>query len=315
MFQWLTDWLFPKASLPPAVVTPPAPPQAPVIGISGSNSDSPSVRAMMAMVRTQGGVPLFLGNHAERDPRSDLAKIDALMVMGSADIDPALYGESKHPKTDIDKDHARTAYEFAALKEAIAQGMPVLAVCGGEQRLNVLLGGTLHQHVPDLVGGESMHAQQDDGVPPFCPVQVIRMEPGSCLSDMARGIRSVYAPAHAVLPEGAVAENSMHHQAVNRIGGGLRLAARSADGIIEAIEADPAGPFGNQFLLGVQWHPEFGASELGPRIVQAAVDAGQYYAQSQRRSHPLYQAVEESMKSALPSMRAKTGEPSLGRAA
>jgi putative glutamine amidotransferase len=286
---------------------------APVIGISGSSAGSASVRAMIRQIQDTGAVAVFLGNHGQRDAGADLQKIDALVVLGNdRDIDPAKYGAARdaHTKSEDDtpEGRARSRYEEALLKGAMESKMPVLGVCGGMQRINVLCGGSLHQHVPDLVG-HNEHAQQDYQVAPSIPVQPILLGKGTELSGIAGEISMVYAPGHAAPPPSVILENSMHHQAVNLVGEGLRPSAFSDDKVqlpngqpsllVEAIEADPKGKFGGQFLMGVQWHPEFGASPLGEKIAQHVAAAAQNYAISTNREHSIGEVQRENMLSTL----------------
>ena len=127
----------------------------PVVGISGVDCNSKSVAAMVAQIRQAGGLPIVLANHANRDPNADIEKIDQLVVMGNNfDVDPTryvdLYPENDprhaiHPLTKSTQSDpaakARAGYEEAMLKLAINKKMPTLAVCGGMQTINVILGG------------------------------------------------------------------------------------------------------------------------------------------------------------------------------
>jgi putative glutamine amidotransferase len=287
----------------------------PVIGISGTTADS--VRAMMTEVTASGGTPLFLSNYAGRDPDADIEKIDALVVMGNAaDIDPARYGEKPHSKTvnemDTPKGKARAAYEYAIMQKAIKIGMPLLGICGGEQRLNVLRGGTLHQHVPDLIGNDQ-HAQHHYNIAPFVPVVPVSIAPGTELAQIADTVDSLYIPGREA--DRTLMENSMHHQAIDHVGSGLRASAYSDEYIengakhrlIEAVEADPEGPFKDQFVLGVQWHPEFGASPLGPQIARRVVKEAETFAQKHERQHPAEEARKETIFSVLPDIQSAPG--------
>lgn len=282
----------------------------PVVGISGSNADSASVRAMMTQIASTGAIPLFLGNHGKRDAAADFQKIDALIVMGNnSDIDPAKYGATKdaHTKSELDtpEGRARAEYEEALMQKALISKMPVMGVCGGMQRLNVMCGGTLHQHIPDLIGHND-HAQQDHNIAPFIPVEPVMIEQGTSLGRIAEGSITVYVPSHGSSQSHIVMENSMHHQAVDKVGKGLRAAARAEDKLpngerlVEAIEADPNGPFGNQFVVATQWHPEFGASSLGAKLADNVANAAYEFALAHKREHPLHEAVDENIKSSLP---------------
>lgn len=172
--------------------------------------------------------------------------IDGLCFAGGYDVDPARYGHSPHPLTDAPR-HERDAWEAALLTAALAVDMPVLGVCRGAQVLNVVRGGTLHQHLPDLVG--STRHQGADGVFAKVPVTVA---PGTLLSSLHVAEREV--PVY-------------HHQAIDSLGAGLVVSATSDDGIIEAIE-DPS----LTFCVATQWHPEQdeGSVDLYAGFVAAA---------------------------------------------
>ena len=249
-----------------------------IIGVSGSNSKSKSVTAMMVMVRTLGATPKLFTEHAKRGKAagglrnaaaSDLASVDAIIIMGNSyDIDPAKYGQSKHPETKVETDLARAEYEEIMIELAIGKKTPLLGVCGGHQRINIFAGGTLNQHVPDIVGGDQ-HMRTDTA--PFIPVQRVKITEGTMLDSFEDKLDALYTPTHEPLPENIVMENSFHHQSVKKLGKGLKINAMSDDGIIEGIEAAPDGPYAGQFIIGTQWHPEFGASPIGPKIVGALI--------------------------------------------
>jgi putative glutamine amidotransferase len=284
----------------------------PVVGISGGSPKSESVLAMKRQVEAAGGTVILLANHTDRSAADDLSKIDALVVMGNnADIDPARYGAKAHPKTFSERSTpqgtARADYEEQLMQAALDSGMPVMGVCAGMQRLNVLCGGTLHQHVPDLTGNDE-HSQQNLGISFSTPVQPVLIEGGTKLGAIADEVTAVYAPTHSSNSPTVLMENSMHHQAVDRVGGNLRPAAfgedevTASDGskqkLVEAIEADPNGKYGNQFVLGVQWHPEFGASPLGEKLAGHVVGEALQYAVEHHRQHPLAQIEQENALSA-----------------
>jgi putative glutamine amidotransferase len=281
---------------------------SPVIGISGGNADSASVRAMMTQIQSAGGTPIFLGNHAARNAEADVQKLDALVVMGNnQDIDPAKYGAAKDPHTNVETDAARANYEEQMLLKAMARKVPVLGVCGGMQRINVLMGGSLVQHIPDALGHNN-HAQQDQGIAPFVPVQLVSIMANSSLRGISGDMQQLYSPARSALPPGVVLENSMHHQAVGKLGTGLRINAISneLDGkhVIEGIEVDPNfEPLKDQFIMGVQWHPEFSASPLGARIADTLVGKAREYSQQHPREQSAAIAQEENVLSAMPQVK------------
>jgi putative glutamine amidotransferase len=180
-----------------------------------------------------------------------LERIDALVVTGgNFDIDPALFGATvKHPTVKT-KDR-RTEFELAATKAALARNLPVLGICGGQQLLNVILGGTLFQHIPDEVPGALEHEQK---TPRDTPGHEVAVTPGTLL--------------HRITGAAKLAVNSAHHQAAKTVGPGVVVDAASSDGVIEGIE-DPR----YRFCLGVQWHPEYGVSAGDEKIFAAFVAA------------------------------------------
>lgn len=164
-----------------------------------------------------------------------LTRYDGLLLLGGGDLEPAHYGEERGEAVyEVDPD--RDANELALARAAVARGTPVLAICRGHQVLNVALGGTLDQHITDREG------LAEHGKP--------GVENGSSMRtiDIVAGTRLA-----AALRTSRVAGSCHHHQAVARVGRGLRVAARADDGVIEGIEMDdPDGPW----VVGVQWHPE-----------------------------------------------------------
>lgn len=175
-----------------------------------------------------------------------VAGIDGLVVTGGSDVDPARYGAERHPRTQPARPE-RDAWEIALLESAIASATPFLAICRGVQVLNVLRGGTLIQHLPDVVGDD----RYSSGGEVF-NLNEAAVDASSLLSRIVPGAASIDVRSH-------------HHQALDRIGDGLRVTARSADGIVQAVELDGAA-----FGLGVQWHPEQGRD---PRLFRALVAA------------------------------------------
>ena len=203
-------------------------------------------------VRNAGGLPVLLP-HEPDCALAYLERIDALIVTGGGfDVDPALFGAaSRHPTVKLKE--RRTAFELAATRGALARDLPVLGICGGQQLLNVALGGTLIQHIPDEVPDGIAHRQPN---PRDEPGHDVRIVPGTVL--------------HRITQTTRLAVNSAHHQAVARAGDGVVVDAVAPDGIVEGIE-DPR----RHFCLGVQWHPEFELSDGDRRIFRALVMAAQ----------------------------------------
>lgn len=204
-------------------------------------------RVYLDGVTAAGGVPVLLPPQPVAPGVVDavLARLDGLIVSGGADVDPSRYGAAAHPRTDAPH-ILRDELEFALLQRALELDLPFLGICRGMQVLNVLRGGTLHQHLPDVVG--DTRYQLGGGVFARVPVEV---EPGSRLAGLV-GDR-IEAPVY-------------HHQAIDRPGDGLSVTARSADGIVEAVELEGAG-----HGLAVQWHPEEDPDDR--RLFRSVVDA------------------------------------------
>jgi putative glutamine amidotransferase len=183
--------------------------------------------------------------------------LDGLVITGGRDLDPAGYGQRPHPATDepVDDNRMRDAWEFALLKGAIRRDIPVLGICRGAQAINVALGGTLHQHLPDVIG----HARHQKGNAVFATSSV-RTVPGTRLA--------------ALIGESSDAQ-CYHHQAIDRLGDGLIVSAQDDDGVIEAIELDPESNR-DAWVVAVQWHPEERLDDL--RLFAAVVDAAAAYA-------------------------------------
>ena len=248
----------------------------PVIGISGAASASQSVLCMMQMIHWAGATPLLLCEHKERTRGSlqltmlqDLSRIHGLIVMGNnEDIDPAKYGASCHSQTSVERDEARAHYEERMIEMAIKIRLPLLGICGGMQRINVVCGGTLHQYLPELVG-DDRHMRPDAQEVAHSPI---------CF----RNRTNLSLIAQQVYEGAIVYENSLHRQAIDRIADGFVVSAVSADGqfkVVKAIEASADSRYANQFIMGVQWHPEYGASGVGQAIIGSFVEHAEGFLQ------------------------------------
>jgi putative glutamine amidotransferase len=203
-------------------------------------------------VALAGGIALLLPPQPIDDDIANrvLDRLDGLIITGGKDVDPARYGQAPHPETDeprLDRD----AWEFTLLSGALQRGLPVLGICRGAQVLNVALGGTLHQHLPDVVG----HSRHQAGNAVFSTSRV-HVVPGTRLEALI-GDHSD--------------EQCYHHQAIAEVGDGLIVSARDSDGVIEAVESP-----GDTFVLAVQWHPEERLNDL--RLFAAVVEAARAHA-------------------------------------
>ncbi len=235
------------------------PTSLPIVGITldaekpGGYSKFPwyAVRENYAGAVSQaGGLPIMLPHEAAL-AATYLDQIDALIITGGAfDVDPALFGATTRHDKVTTKDR-RTAFEIAVLREALARDMPVLGICGGQQLLNVVLGGTLIQHIPDEVKNPLAHEQPN---PRDEPGHEITIVPGTQL--------------HRIVGVEKLAVNSAHHQAVKDVGAGIVINATAPDGVIDGIE-DPR----QRFCLGVEWHPEFTLSAGDAAIFRALIAA------------------------------------------
>lgn len=227
----------------------------PLIGVSTYFSDAswrvwkaePAVLLPVqypAMVRAAGGITAMLPPDAPELAAPLLDRLDALVISGGPDVDPARYGAAAGVHTDLPPTE-RDAWELALITAALERRLPLLCICRGMQLLNVHRGGTLIQHVPDVVGDN-------------------RHQPArGCFSDVVVTTEAGSAVAKFLGEQATV--RCSHHQALDRLGGGLVVTARAADGLPEAVEFPEA-----RFVVGVQWHPEEDADR---RPFRALLDA------------------------------------------
>jgi gamma-glutamyl-gamma-aminobutyrate hydrolase PuuD len=206
-----------------------------------------------AVTRAGGGAILLPPMPFE--PRPVLGVLDGLVVTGGADVDPRRYGADAHGQTDPPREE-RDAWELSLCKAALEMDLPLLAICRGLQVLNVALGGTLHQHLPDVVGHNSHRATLG------------HMSPNSVAIEPGTTVASILGPG----TEGFC----HHHQAVDRLGSDLRAVGFAPDGTVEAAEVP-----GHAFAIGVQWHPEDNPTD--DRLFTALVGAAAHYREAHRR--------------------------------
>jgi putative glutamine amidotransferase len=207
-------------------------------------------------VRAAGAEVVVLPHGA---PAALLDRLDALVLAGGGDIEPSRY-QAEHHETTYMVDPLRDQFEIGLVEHALEQSLPVLAICRGMQILNVARGGSLVSHVPERWGEAVVHR-----APPREPIKhEVEVEAASRLS----AILGAAGPFDVV---------SWHHQAIDRLGAGLRVVARAPDGVPEAIET--AGP---DWTFGVQWHPELSAHEDARQanLFRELVRAAQRYSRS-----------------------------------
>lgn len=208
----------------------------------------PYVRAL----ERAGAVPVVLPPVAAGLVPALVAPLAAVCLSGGPDLDPAAYGAERDPHLGP-VEPSLDAFELEVARCADAAGLPILGICRGCQALNVARGGSLFQHLPDTADGSVGHRQTDPGWVTTHPVEVA---PDSRLG--------------GILGAAALEVNSFHHQAVERLGDGLRAVAWAGDGMVEAIEGD-----GDRLVLGVQWHAETldAVGEPHARLFRALIDA------------------------------------------
>ncbi len=231
----------------------------PLIGISVDSEFNPNDTRTLGSLKLNwnyaqvvvdaGGTPILIPPMADMEQIAKL--IDGWIIPGGNDIDAAKFGEENHPKVEL-QDPRRFEGEEALFKAA-SPNMPILGICYGCQFLNVVRGGTLIQHLPDVVG----HETHSGGT-----MQAYAVEDSSILASAAATKK--------------IEGRSYHHQAVGKVGDGLKVVASGDDGTIEAIEATD-----HPWLVGLQWHPERTADdEATKNILKAFVQAAAAYASS-----------------------------------
>jgi putative glutamine amidotransferase len=184
-------------------------------------------------VELAGGLPVVLPPLADDAIPPLVGRLAGVCLSGGPDLDPVAYGAEPDPhlgpvERELDE------FEVAVARHADGLGLPLLGICRGCQALNVARGGTLHQHLPDVTDGSIHHRQTASGRE---TTHTVRIEPGSRLA--------------GIVGDEELHVNSFHHQAVDRLGRGLRAVAWAPDGVVEAIESEGPGLY-----LGVQWHVE-----------------------------------------------------------
>lgn len=201
-------------------------------------------------VTATGGIPLVLP-HEPDAVETYLDLLDGLIVTGgNFDVDPALFGATTRHET-VKLKGARTQFEWAITQGMLKRDKPVFGICGGQQLLNVVLGGTLIQHIPDSVANPLAHEQPNPRDQAGHPVRV-----------------SADTLLHRIVGKDELPVNSAHHQAVDKVAPGAVCDAVAPDGVIEGIEHPDY-----RFCIGVQWHPEFFISDGDRKLFSAFIEA------------------------------------------
>lgn len=225
----------------------------PIVGVTGAALTAERQQkqhALRSALHAAGCVPVLL---RPDEGIAALARVHGIVLPGGGDIDPRRYGDQ--PRAEIrDPDPEREEFEIESAREAVATGIPVLGICLGLQVLTVALGGTLHQHVPDLAGALP---HEGDAV-----THDVRLEPSSRLARIAGAAM--------------LTTNSRHHQAPAELPPLLEAVGRTADGVVEAVE-------GPGFTIAVGWHPETMSDEPSRRLLGAFVAA----ANDRSIAHPI----------------------------
>jgi putative glutamine amidotransferase len=191
-----------------------------------------------------GGCPVLLPP-SSAGPDVPLSALHGLVVTGGPDVDPELYGAQPHAETGVPR-RERDSWEIALCRAALDDDLPMLAICRGVQLLNIAMGGTLHQHLPDVIGN-TLH-RGDNGQ--------MNSNEMTLLED------SAVASIVGTRTEGLC----HHHQAIDRLGRRIRAVGFAPDGTVEAVEVA-----GQEFAVGVQWHPEDNPED--DRLFRALVEA------------------------------------------
>jgi putative glutamine amidotransferase len=195
-----------------------------------------------AVTEGMGALP-FLIPAMKLNPAEILARVDGLLFTGApSNVAPHHYGGEPREGTQLDE--ARDALSLPLIRAAAAEGVPMLCICRGFQELNVALGGSLTQHVHEQPG--AIDHREDELAPleaQYAHAHAVTIAPGGTLERL--------------LGKKEVMVNSLHHQGIARLAAGLSVEARAPDGLIEAVSLTASSSGGGNFLLGVQWHPEW----------------------------------------------------------
>ncbi|MDQ2761052.1 MAG: gamma-glutamyl-gamma-aminobutyrate hydrolase family protein [Actinomycetota bacterium] len=235
-------------------------------------------------IEAAGGVPVVVPPLRAASLHPLLGRVSGVCLSGGPDLDPESYGERRHARTGPVESQL-DAFELAFARAADARGLPILAVCRGLQLLNVARGGTLHQHLPDVVGEGVSHRQHEAGAK---STHWVTLAPSSRLSQILLRRRTKV--------------NSFHHQSIATLGAGLTVTSRASDGTVESVEA-----VDRDFVIGVQWHAECLVERTGQAaLFRAFVDMARRFDEAPARS--------DRVDRELQSISAPTGRPAMNGA-
>ena len=206
--------------------------KVPVIGVTRCSR----LDDYLASIEQSGAQPRVL--EVSESPRAVLQTVDGVLLTGGGDVDPALYGESRHDTVE-DAEPGRDEFEIDLARRAMERDLPILAVCRGAQVLNVAAGGTLVQDIPTAVTSDLAHSVKE---PKDSIAHEIRIAADTRLHAALGGAMDASSTCRV---------NSRHHQSVGKLGHEMVASATAEDGVIEGIEV----PY-RSFCVGVQWHPE-----------------------------------------------------------
>lgn len=232
----------------------------PIIGINVDvEGEKPKKAAVQAnyyeSVTRAGGIPVLIPPISDGDLEELLKRLDGVMFIGGLDYCPSIYGEDKHEKSELAHDD-RLAFDLRLIQKCLERkSLPVLGICAGAQILNIGLGGSLHQDIPSEFPESSVEHSSHNGWLEGFSKHNIKIESGTALG-------TIYTKHELAVP-------TSHHQAVKKLGKGLRATAFADDGIIEAVELE-----NHPYVIGVQWHPERdfeGNRELFESFVKASL--------------------------------------------
>ena len=206
-------------------------------------AESPYFQALLAAGVDPQEVELVSAADA---PRVRAEHYDGILFTGGEDVDPSFYGEAKRHE-NVHDHRPRDEFEFTLLHDALGRRAPILGICRGAQMINVGFGGTLYQDMKEDAQAPLAHRQTDLGKSRQEPTHAV------LVTDSESNLGAIM--------QGSCRVNSLHHQAIKRLGRGLKVTAHSEDGFVEAVESADAYPF----LMAVQWHPEEMVNNSAPQ--------------------------------------------------